>query len=393
MKIQGSMKNRISQVWEAFRESPFYRLAIFFVLLFGGTALIITVLEYGKNEQFKNFFDGIWWAVVTFSTVGYGDKSPTTMLGQAITIIAIFFSMALVSLLSGTFASVFVESNTRARRGLMDFPKLSNHIVICGWKNNMGDIIKEMLQLSSEISPEKIVIVSNIESEKIEATKGIPRLKKIKFIRGDYFSEDTLKRANIQKAKKAIVLADTYESASNSEADSKTVMAVISIKALSKEIYVCAELLDRKYESYLEKAMCDEILYPRDINRQMLAGTTIINGLSNIINNLISNKETQAMLNTVEIDEKYIGKNYYNFKTEFDKTGNKTLIGILENTGSPNLVKIEAVREAQKTPDITKLVSNLQKIKTLSINRPVFVPSENYIIQKHSRAIVIERKK
>ena len=387
------MKNRISQVWEAFRESPFYRLAIFFVLLFGGTALIITVLEYGKNEQFKNFFDGIWWAVVTFSTVGYGDKSPTTMLGQAITIIAIFFSMALVSLLSGTFASVFVESNTRARRGLMDFPKLSNHIVICGWKNNMGDIIKEMLQLSSEISPEKIVIVSNIESEKIEATKGIPRLKKIKFIRGDYFSEDTLKRANIQKAKKAIVLADTYESASNSEADSKTVMAVISIKALSKEIYVCAELLDRKYESYLEKAMCDEILYPRDINRQMLAGTTIINGLSNIINNLISNKETQAMLNTVEIDEKYIGKNYYNFKTEFDKTGNKTLIGILENTGSPNLVKIEAVREAQKTPDITKLVSNLQKIKTLSINRPVFVPSENYIIQKHSRAIVIERKK
>lgn len=391
MNNKRKLKTVIKHTLDTFTESPFYRLAIFFVLLFGGTAGVITLFELGKNDQFKTYFDGIWWAVITFSTVGYGDKAPVTIPGQAITIIAIFGSMALISLLSGTIASVFVESNTRKRRGLMDFPKLNGHIVICGWKNNMSDIIKDMIQLSDKIEPEKIVIVSNIESEKIEALKELPELKKVKYIRGDYFSEDTLRRANIQRAVKAIILADTFESTGSSEADSKTVMTVITIKAMAKDLYVCAELVDKKYEPYLRNAMCDEILFPRDLNRQMLAGTTITNGLANILNDLISNLETDTHISTKHISENFIGETFVNYKQSLSEDSSKILIGILENTGSPNKVKMEAVREAQKTPDISKLVTQLQLVKDLSINKPVFIPADDYIIQKHSRAIVIEK--
>ena len=390
MKRQNTFKKKLKQTLDIFTESPFYRLTIFAVLLFGGTAGVITLVEIGKNEGFKSYFDGLWWAVITFSTVGYGDKSPVTVPGQTITMVAIFGSMALVSLLSGTFASVFVESNTRARRGLMDFPKLENHIVICGWKNNMSDIIKDIISLADDIAPENIVIVSNIDTEKIEALKELPELKKVKYVRGDYFSEDTLKRANIKKASKAIVLADTHESDGSSEADSKTVMTVITIKAQAKDLYVCAELVDKKYESYLRNAMCDEILFPRDLNRQTLAGTTITNGLANILNDLISNIESNTRINTVDIDESFIGKDFKSLKEHFASDTTKVLIGILENTGSPNKVKMAALREAQKTPDISKLVSNLQIVKDLSINKPVFIPSDSYIIQKHSRVIVIE---
>ncbi len=391
MKRRKNFKKKIKQVIDIFTESPFYRLAIFGVLLFGGTGGVITLLELGKNDQFQSYFDGIWWAVITFSTVGYGDKSPVTVPGQTITIVAIFGSMALVSLLSGTFASVFVESNTRARRGLMDFPKLSEHIVICGWKNNMSDIVRDILQLSEKITADKIVIVSNIDSEKIEALKELPELKKVKYIRGDYFSEDTLNRANIRDAVKAIVLADTFESSGSSEADSKTVMTVITIKAMARDLYVCAELIDKKYESYLRNAMCDEILFPRDLNRQMLAGTTITNGLANILNDLVSNLESDTHINTIAIPDQYIGTDFGSLKISMTADNSRILIGILENTGSPNKVKMEAVREAQKTPDISKLVTNLQLVKELSINKPVFIPSDDYIIQKHSRAIVIER--
>ncbi|MDC7227453.1 MAG: potassium channel family protein [Spirochaetales bacterium] len=391
MSKRARIRKKLRQAWDTFTESPFYRLTIFFVLLFGGMAGLVTLLEIGQNEQFKSFFDGIWWAVITFSTVGYGDKSPVTVPGQAITMVAIFGSMALVSLLSGTFASVFVESNTRARRGLMDFPKLEDHIIICGWKNNMSDIVRDILELSDKTTAEKIVIISNIDSERIEALKELPALKKVKYIRGDYFSEDTLKRANIQRALKAIILGDTFESAGSSEADSKTVMTVLTIKSMAKDLYVCAELVDKKYEPYLRNAMCDEILFPRDLNRQMLAGTTVTNGLANILNNLVSNLESDTHLNTIRIDPKNVGETFGSYKENFSGDGSRMLIGILENTGSPNKVKMEAVREAQKTPDISKLVTNLQLVKDLSINKPVFIPADDYIIQKHSRAIVIER--
>ena len=381
----------LKNTWDTFTESPFYKLSIFFLILFVTMAGIVTVIEWGHNDFFTNFFDGVWWAIITFSTVGYGDKYPVTVPGQIITMFAIFGSIVLVSLFTGTFASVFVESNTRARRGLMDFPKLTGHIVICGWKNNMSEILKDILQLSKTTYPENIVIISNIDSEKIEALKETPELKKIKYIRGDYFSGDTLKRANIKNAVKAIVLADTHESGGASEADSKTVMTVITIKALAKDLYVCAELVDKKYEGYLRNAMCDEIMFPRNLNRQMLAGTTITNGLANILNDLISNVDSDTRISTIYIPPEYVNSDFLAYKKHLAEDNTKILIGILENTGSPSKVKMEALREAQKTPDISKLVSNLQVVKDLAINKPLFIPSDDYIIPKHSRAIVIER--
>ncbi len=68
------------------------------------------------------------------------------------------------------------------------------------------------------------------------------------------------------------------------------------------------------------------------------------------------------------------------------------LIGILENTGSPNAMKMEALREAQKTSDVSALVTNLQNVKGLVVNRPVFMPGDDYKLQAHSRAIILERK-
>jgi voltage-gated potassium channel len=67
------------------------------------------------------------------------------------------------------------------------------------------------------------------------------------------------------------------------------------------------------------------------------------------------------------------------------------LLGILENTGSPRGMKLEALREAQKTSDVSLLVNNLQKAKGLEVNKPVFLPADDYIIQPHSKAIVLEK--
>ena len=269
------MKNTLKRIKSFINNYTFLKPVSIFAVIFLITCAGVFLFEAGRNEQFSGFADSLWWGIITFSTTGYGDKVPATTGGRIIAIATIFVGIAGMSFLSGTFASVFVERNTRARRGLMDFPKMKDHFIICGWKDHMKDILLDIIHVAGIITSDRIIIISNVDSDKIEDLKEEAELKEINFVRGDYFSEVTLNRANVKNARKVLILADTFDSAAVSEVDSKSVMTVLTIKAMAKNVYTTVELLDRKYENYLKQALCDEILFSRDFSRQPLTACPI----------------------------------------------------------------------------------------------------------------------
>lgn len=386
------MRKKIRKILVKFNRSNYARPLTLFSLLFIAAGLVTFWIERDINTgQFGSFVDGLWWSIITFSTTGYGDIVPKSIPGRLIAIFTIILGVAAMSFVSGMLASIFVDRNTKARRGLVDFPKKRDHFIICGWKDHMKDILLDILQFSNTLDSEDIIIISNIDSERIEELKEIPELQGINFVRGDYFSETVLKRANVIHAKKVLILADTFESSATSEIDSKTVMAVLTIKGMAKDVYTCAEILDTKYESYLRQAMCDEVLFSRDFTRRMLASTSATSGLSHIMYELLSYGSSQSRLVTLEIPVKYVGRQYSDYRSSLKTRGSALLLGLLENTGTPNKMKMEALRLAQQTSDVSRLVSNLQQVKELEVNTPVFLPGDEYVIQKHSKAILLER--
>ena len=273
----------------------------------------------------------------------------------------------------------------------MDFRKLKNHIVICGWKDHMMQILVDMLRLNKELSADDIVIVSNIDSERISELKEQKDLKGLRFVKGDYFSEPPLIRANVKDAKKVLVMADTLESTAASEVDSKTVITVLTIRGMARDVYICVELLDQKYGHYLKQAMCDEIILIRDYGRLLLANSSTKNGISHIFHSLLHREVGGARINTCEIPREYVGRPYSDLKAFIDSTSEQITLGLLENTGSPNMMKMEALREAQKTSDISRLVTNLTEVKNLEVNRPVLRPDDDYVVPGHAMGIVLER--
>jgi voltage-gated potassium channel len=62
--------------------------------------------------EFKSFWDGLWWAVVTVTTVGYGDITPTTVGGRIVAIVLMLAAIGFVAVLTATIASIFVKSDT-----------------------------------------------------------------------------------------------------------------------------------------------------------------------------------------------------------------------------------------------------------------------------------------
>jgi voltage-gated potassium channel len=361
------------------------------IILFSITAILAFLFETGKNEQFGSQADSFWWAIVTFTTTGYGDKVPVTAGGRIVAVFNIFIGVIAMSSLSGTLASVFIDRNTKARRGMMEFRNIKNHIIICGWKDHMKEILSDILKVTESREAEDLILISNVEPEKIEELRETQALKGIRFVRGDYFSETALNKANLKMANKIIVMADTLESKAVSEVDSKTVMTVLTARTISKDVYVCAEILDRKYETYLKNAACDEIIFLEEMSRRILAGTTATNGLSHIVFDFLDYETNGTRLTTCDIPAEFVGRSYSDYRCSYEKRDDKTLIGILENTGTPNQMKIEALREAQKTSDTAAMVANLQKVKELAVNNPVLLPPPGYVIQKHAKAIIVER--
>lgn len=79
------------------------------IVLMGG--LLVTYLEPSIN----NLEDGIWWAVVTVTTVGYGDISPETTFGRIIAMILMLVGIGTLGMVTGSIATYFVsekEKNT-----------------------------------------------------------------------------------------------------------------------------------------------------------------------------------------------------------------------------------------------------------------------------------------
>lgn len=82
-------------------------LAVGYVLV---AALVIFNVE---PDTFDTFFDAIYWATISLTTVGYGDIYPTSTLGQVFTMISAFLGIAVVALPAGIITAGYMREIDR----------------------------------------------------------------------------------------------------------------------------------------------------------------------------------------------------------------------------------------------------------------------------------------
>jgi len=74
------------------------------------SAVQITITERGVDgSNIKNFGDGLWWAITTVTTVGYGDRYPTTTEGRFIAIALMIMGISLMGVITASVAAWFVK--------------------------------------------------------------------------------------------------------------------------------------------------------------------------------------------------------------------------------------------------------------------------------------------
>ena len=359
---------------------------------------IVYRLEAGAPDAtIDSYGKGLWWGVVTFLTIGYGDYTPVTLGGRIWAGFLMFVGVFGIAIITSKISSYFLEQMLREGRGLVDSSRLKDHFIVCGWKEDMHELLTHILDFNAGLTSADLVLIANLNQTVIDAIREHPRLKGLQVIIGNPYEAVILGRAAPERARKVLILADRTPNPNGmiptmTEVDARTIMIAMTLANIARGTLVAAEILDPKMDQYLKLASVGEIIYSREYSRLLLGNASGGTGIANIIFDLLDPK-TPTLISTKPVPEHFTGMSYPEFKAAFERNQPQcAVIGVLENTGNLHRIKELALRQAQRTPDMDRLLQNLRSVKELRCNHPVFNPGAEYIIPEGAMAIAIETR-
>ena len=111
-----SSKQLVNHVFKNKAKGTFTSVSIFAILLIIFSAIAILQVENTKEGNIKSAEDAIWWAYVTITTVGYGDKFPVTTEGRLIAVVLMTAGVGLFGTFTAYASSWFVEDKTEIKK-------------------------------------------------------------------------------------------------------------------------------------------------------------------------------------------------------------------------------------------------------------------------------------
>jgi voltage-gated potassium channel len=293
------------------RRYPFVKLLLLIVVVWIVGAVLLLIAEGGAaDSEYRTLPDALWnITVILFSGLEKG--IPRSAVGKIVVTFVLVLSIGLVAILTGNVASFLVERRL-GRRRRMPSHELKDHIVICNWNDKGVPCIRE---LHAPIVTEKrpIVVISDSEEAATlpEHDEG-DEFEDVYLVKGDPANEVILRRANVQYAYSAIVLADPRE---RELADAKNILISMAIRSVCKatgqdKTHICVEGVNPQNVEHLRRAGADEIVSACDFSMMLLSQAALVHGLSKVYRNLLTVSGETNEVYIVPIPQAFVGKTF-----------------------------------------------------------------------------------
>lgn len=261
--------------------------------------LLVSVLAYGASgflyfELPENpnltWLDGIWYAVVTVTTVGYGDLSPVTIGGRFVVAVPLmFFGIGLVAYVLSLAASSLVEAKSKESRG-MSHHVLKNHLVMFNYPGS--DKVHRLLdELEGDERFDPVAPKVLIDETLAELPPDLER-RHVVYVRGNPTRDETLTRASLDHAAYAVVLTKKNGA---TDPDNNNVAITLAIEARAPHIFTVVECEDYSTHELLKKAGCDGIVCTSRFDAHFLTHELLNPGIQEVVDQLTSNLRGQQL--------------------------------------------------------------------------------------------------
>jgi len=268
---------------------------VYFRLIKAATAGLILNIIFGTSFYFVEssvqpdltYLDSIWWAMVTMTTVGYGDIYAHSFIGRFfISYPCMLVGIGIIGYLIGVLAEAMVERMARYRRGDMSI-KLSGHIILCNCPSikKIVNLVKEIRD-SSDFQDKEIVLITETFDEIPEVLSKL----NVKFVKGSSAEENILKKAGFEKCAGVFVLG---KSGDNQDTDVYTLAIASLVDMLKTELNcnpkVIVEVTNQKSTKLMNHAGVQGIVESEGITDRLMVQEFLYPGVHDIIQQVISN--------------------------------------------------------------------------------------------------------
>lgn len=267
----------------------FFSFTVFFMIII---SFALYISESGEpDSEFNNFKDSIWYSI---QVIGFGDNTPKTIAGKVFAGLLLLINMAVFGFFVSIILNKIQNIMDAVTSGKIGKIKLENHIVLCGYTKSSQNVIEDLLKDKSNIN--NIVLISQ---KKIEDD-----LNGVIYVNADFTELKSLTDVNIDKAKFAIVFAESKEHDSSRDIDLRTVITIYHIETINPEVHTIAEINDEENAEIIkDKIKGDEILYKEKIDSRIILNCIKHKNISPMIYELFgeSNKERLAESNLEQL--------------------------------------------------------------------------------------------
>ena len=324
---------------------------------------------------------------VTGNDYAYVDNPLTRIAG----IFVLILGMVGLSTITGYISSAFVARRLNMEQGVRKMRNMKKHVVICGWKNDIKMLIRGILRKNREMNPTDIILISNIDDVKIQSLRDDMELQGLNILRGDFTEEQTLLNANIREAGKVLIIGENQENLNEELVDSRVFVCTLLVRKLNSKCHICAEIKTERYKNYLESQNCAEVIYVDEYTRYILSTSTNYGGMSKVMSSFLDNGDGVSV-QIAPISENWIGKTYGELFAWYKSEKNILLLGVLENMGVEKDLKHQILSEAQKSTNYGEIIQRLKSVKNMETNFPYLNPSDDYLLERNTGAIILGKE-
>jgi voltage-gated potassium channel len=280
-------------------------LYLVIVTVAGVLGYYVIWISFSPNPADHNVLDALYLAVITLTTVGYGDNlgmlalpEPGKTIGEVFSVVYILVAYGVVLWTSSLIIAYAVEGALSdalvRRRHLRRVKMFESHFILCGVGRTGVDIAAEFSKTGTPL------VIVDVDPEHLSAC-GASSEKNRAVLEGDATSEDILVAAGIERARGLI---------SNLPTDPENLFLTMTAKALNPDIRIVTGAIDQKNRDKLLRAGADSVVYPAQIGAMRLASEMIRPTVVSFLDRMLRDPSRHIRVSEVEVQTKsgLIGK-------------------------------------------------------------------------------------